>query len=141
MSGVTVDGERLSSAGRDFESKVRATARDRLHSRGHRTSVRVTWSPYPDAPVKSEYRVGDRPPATVDVRAATVTVPSGMGNISEPVHEQAETGVTGSIQARIVQIEPCTDVLEQLRRRRTIAEHRPHRVAGELDAQRRQVVQ
>ncbi|GCF15011.1 hypothetical protein Harman_29460 [Haloarcula mannanilytica] len=91
MSGVTVDGERLSRTGTDFESKVGATTRDRLHSPGHRTSVRVAWSPYPGAPVKSEYRVGDRPPATVDVRAATVTVPSGMGNISEPVHEAAET--------------------------------------------------
>jgi len=89
MSGVIVDGKRLSAAGTDFESKVRSTTRDRLHSRGHKTSVRVTWSPYPGAPVKGEYRVGDRPPDTVDVRAATVTVPSGMENVSEPAREAA----------------------------------------------------
>ena len=92
MSGVTVDSERVSSAGTDFESRVAATTRDRLHSRGHRTSVRVTWSPYPGAPVKSKYRVGDRPPETVDIRAATVTVPSGMENVSEPAREAAKTG-------------------------------------------------
>jgi hypothetical protein len=91
MSGVTVDGERLSSAGTDFESRVAATTRDRLHSRGRKTSVRVTWSPYPDAPIESAYRVGDRPPDTVDVRAATVTVPSGMENVSEPAREAAKT--------------------------------------------------
>ncbi|MEF8827889.1 MAG: hypothetical protein V5A49_02575 [Haloarcula sp.] len=91
MSGVTVDGERLSSAGTDFESEVGSTTRDRLHSRGHRTAVRVIWSPYPGAPVTGEYRVGDRPPDTVDVRAATVTVPSGMENVSEPAREAART--------------------------------------------------
>ncbi|MDS0220679.1 hypothetical protein NDI54_04850 [Haloarcula sp. S1AR25-5A] len=91
MSGVTVDGERLSRTGTDFEAKVGATTRDRLHNPGHRTSIRVAWSPYPGAPVKSEYRVGDRPPATVDVRAATVTVPSGMENVSEPAQEAART--------------------------------------------------
>ncbi|MGB9952543.1 MULTISPECIES: hypothetical protein [unclassified Haloarcula] len=92
MSGVTVDGERVSSAGTDFESRVAAVTRDRLHSRGHRTSVCVTWTPYPGAPVRGEYRVGDRPPDTVDVRAATVTVPSGMENVSEPAREAADTG-------------------------------------------------
>jgi len=91
MSGVTVNGERLSDAGTDFESRVAATTRDRLHSRGPKTSVRGTWSPYPDAPIESAYRVGDRPPDTVDVRAATVTVPSGMENVSEPAREAAKT--------------------------------------------------
>jgi hypothetical protein len=91
MSGVTVDGERLSSAGTDFESRVAATTRERLHGRGHRTAVRVTWSPYPGAPVTGEYRVGDRPPETVDVRAAAVTVPSGMENVSESAREAART--------------------------------------------------
>ena len=91
MSGVTVDGERVSSAGTDFESRVAAATRDRLHSRGRRTSVRITWSPYPGAPVEGEYRVGDRPPDSVDVRAAMVTVPSGMKNVSEPAREAAKT--------------------------------------------------
>ena len=91
MSGITVDGERLSRAGTNFESRVAVITRERLHSRGHRTAVRVTWSPYPGAPVTSEYRVGDRPPETVDVRAATVTVPSGMENVSEPAREAART--------------------------------------------------
>ncbi len=46
----------------------------------------------PGAPVSGEYRVGDRPPDTVDVRAATVTVPSGMEDVSEPAREAAKTG-------------------------------------------------
>ncbi|WP_049919747.1 DUF7284 family protein [Haloarcula vallismortis] len=91
MSGVAVDGKRVSRAGTDFESQTAAATRDRLHSPGHRTSVRVTWEPYPSAPVSGEYRIGDRPPDTVDVRAATVTVPSGMANVSEPAREAAKT--------------------------------------------------
>lgn len=91
MSGVTVDGERLSSAGTNFESAVAATTRDRLHSRGHRASVRVTWTPYAGAPVRGEYRVGERPPETTDVRAATVTVPSGMENVSKPARVAAKS--------------------------------------------------
>lgn len=90
MSGVTVDGTRLSDAGTDFESRVAATTRDRLHSPGQKTSVRVAWSPYPGAPIQGTYRVGDQPPATTDVRAATVTVPSGMTNASEPARRAAE---------------------------------------------------
>ncbi|WP_424000038.1 DUF7284 family protein [Haloarcula salina] len=89
MSNVTVDGTRISTAGTGFESAVRSTARDRLGSPGRKTSVRVRWEPYPGAPISSEYRVGDRPPADANVRAATVTVPSGMENASAAARSAA----------------------------------------------------
>lgn len=89
MSNVSVEGNRLSIAGKDFESAMRSTARDRLGSPGRKASVRVTWEPYPGAPINGKYRVGDRPPADTDVRAATVTVPSGMQNASAAARSAA----------------------------------------------------
>jgi len=89
MSNATIEGTRVSTAGRGFESAMRSTARDRLGSSGQQTSVRVTWEPYPGAPVRGEYRVGDRPPADADVRAATATVPSGVENVSAAARSAA----------------------------------------------------
>ena len=80
MSRVRVDGARVSLAGRRFEQQVGATVERRLADRRYRTSVRVTWTPYPGAPVTGRFRLGPRPPASADVRAATVTVASGLGD-------------------------------------------------------------
>lgn len=91
MSSVTIDGMRLSKAGRHFEQAVRATTRHRLRNQSHQTAVRVDWEPYPNASVSSEFRVGNPPPPAADVRAATLTVPSGMRNATEPALDAART--------------------------------------------------
>ncbi len=76
-----------------LRSRIAAATRDRPTAAG---IERPTVSPghRSRCAVGGEYRVGDRPPDTVDVRAATVTVPSGMENVSEPAREAAKTGGT-----------------------------------------------
>jgi len=76
MGRVTWEGHRLSRAGTGFERAVATTTRNRLHERGRRTVVRAHWEPYRGAPLNATMRVGQRPPPSADVDAATLTVPS-----------------------------------------------------------------
>ncbi|MFC6756095.1 MULTISPECIES: DUF7284 family protein [Haloarcula] len=76
MSRVSFEGHRLSRAGTGFERHVATTTRNRLHERGRRTAVRAHWEPYRGAPLEATMRVGERPPPSADVDAATTTVPS-----------------------------------------------------------------
>ncbi|MDS0281147.1 DUF7284 family protein [Haloarcula onubensis] len=76
MSRVSYEGHRLSRVGTGFERAVATTTRNRLRERGHRTVVRTRWEPYRGAPLNATMRVGERPPPTADVNAATTTVPS-----------------------------------------------------------------
>ena len=89
MSNATVDGVRLSTAGRAFERAVGNETSARLRERGQRHAVRVRWEPYRGAPVNATMRVGQRPPPSVDVHAATVTVPSPVATVSEDASEAA----------------------------------------------------
>lgn len=82
MRSVTVDGRQLSHAGADFKRVLSSTTKQRLQTRQRLSTVRVRWRPYPGAPVHGSYRVGGRPPRGASVRAGTVTVPSGMTNVT-----------------------------------------------------------
>jgi hypothetical protein len=84
LSGVEVDDKRISRARTGFEREITATTRRRLQHRERLTAVRARWEPYPGAPVAGTVHVGDPPPGDTDVRAATVTVPSGMDNATGP---------------------------------------------------------
>ncbi|WP_328765105.1 DUF7284 family protein [Haloarcula rubra] len=96
MSGVTVHGKRLSTAGIGFERAVEATTRERLAGSGRQTSVRVRWEPYPGAPVRATARVGERPPPSADVRTATLGVASPMPNATSGARRGArEAGYRG----------------------------------------------
>ncbi|MFC7019962.1 MULTISPECIES: DUF7284 family protein [Haloarcula] len=100
MSRVRIDGTRVSLAGRRFEQQVGATVGRRLADRRYRTSVRVTWTLYPGAPVTGRFRLGPRPPASADVRAATVTVASGLGNATSSTRVATrEAGYRGVARA------------------------------------------
>lgn len=78
MSAVRVNGTRVSTAGTDFEAAVANSTRTRLHEPGQRHAVRVRWEPYLNAPVGATMRVGEQPPPSADIHAATLTVPSPM---------------------------------------------------------------
>ncbi|MBV0923668.1 hypothetical protein KTS45_05585 [Halomicroarcula limicola] len=94
MSGVTVEGRRLSTAGTDFERAVAETTRSRLSERrepGRISAVRVRWEPYRGAPVSAATRIGERPPPAADVRAATLTVSSPMPDVRERATRAART--------------------------------------------------
>ncbi|MDS0277394.1 hypothetical protein NDI85_06285 [Halomicroarcula sp. S1AR25-4] len=107
MSGVTVHGERLSTAGRGFERAVANTTRERLSESGRQTSVRVRWDPYPGAPVRATTRVGEQPPPSADVRTATVSVASPMANATSRArrgaHEAGYLGVAVVVASTVVE--------------------------------------
>ena len=58
---------------------------------GTAVAVTASWEPYDGAPVASGLHVGSEPPARVDVRAARLTLDSGI----EPVREQAVAAARG----------------------------------------------
>jgi len=90
MSRVRIDGQRLSAAGRGFETGVANLTRKRLRGWHHRSSVRARWVPYEGAPVNATIRVGERPPPSKDVRAATLTVPSPTASVRTEVMRAAD---------------------------------------------------
>ncbi|WP_135302162.1 DUF7284 family protein [Haloarcula amylovorans] len=102
MSGITVEGRRLSTAGTDFERTVGETTRARLSQRsesGRVSSVRVRWEPYRGTPVTATTRIGERPPPSADVRAATLRVPSPMANVRGSANRAARTRGFGGVAA------------------------------------------
>jgi len=105
MSGVGMDDRRLSTAGRGFERAVANSTRSRLVERDRLTAVRVHWEPYRGAPIDAKMRLGRRPPPSADVRAATLSVPSPMADVSAKAERSAQTrGYDGvaSVVARAV---------------------------------------
>ena len=104
-SGVEMEGQRVLVAGHGFERAVAHSTRERLVERDRLTAVRVHWEPYRGAPLDAEMRVGKRPPPSADVRAATLSVPSPMANVSGAAERAAQTrGYDGvaSVVARAV---------------------------------------
>lgn len=102
MSNVTVDGVRLSMAGSGFETAVANTTRSRLRGGASQHAVRVRWEPYRGAPVNATTRVGDRPPPSTEVHAATLTVPSKVPSVQSAVaaetdYEGVATVVAGAV--------------------------------------------
>jgi len=96
MSRVQVEGTRLSTAGRQFETVVANRTSSRLRQWRHRSSVRARWEPYRGAPVNATIRVGERPPPSADVQAATLTVPSPTPSVSADARRAAsESGYDG----------------------------------------------
>jgi len=96
MSRVRIDGERLSTAGVEFERAVANTTRTRLRERDHRSAVRTRWEPYRGAPVNATMEIGDQPPPSADVQAATVTVPSPVVSVrAEAQQAAARSGYEG----------------------------------------------
>jgi hypothetical protein len=85
VSSSTLDSERLAPASGGFERAVGNETQSVIRRPGTVVAVTASWEPYDGAPVANRLHVGPEPPARVDVRAAQLTVDSGV----EPVHEQA----------------------------------------------------
>ncbi|MFC7075719.1 DUF7284 family protein [Haloarcula halophila] len=82
MRSAAVNGQSLSRSGIGFKRTLSATTQRRLQERRRLTAVRVRWRPYRDAPIGGTYHVGEQPPRDASVRAGSVTVPSGMDNVT-----------------------------------------------------------
>lgn len=90
VSTAELEGEQLMRHGVAFERGVRNVTEPRITRENVTTEVRARWEPYPDAPLSGTVRAGARPPPVVDVHAATVTVDTGMANVSAEAHRAAE---------------------------------------------------
>lgn len=71
------DGERLWSNPR-FSRSVADAIETLVDRRPGRFQVRVTWTPYPGAPVMGRETFGHAPPPGVDVTATTLTAPAHL---------------------------------------------------------------
>jgi len=72
VANATLDGRDVAPETVGFRRAVRDETRPLLPER---TSVQVRWEPYPDAPLSGTIQVGEPPPAGVDTRVATLTIP------------------------------------------------------------------
>jgi hypothetical protein len=78
VGNVTVDGTEVTRADDDFQRGVANATAPAIDAAGTGVQVQALWRPYPGAPIRGRMVVGDAPPPTADVHAATLTVPSGM---------------------------------------------------------------
>lgn len=95
LAGLLADAavsNRTPSSGRGLRDAVGNATRPALVGRGWRAEVVATWRPYEGAEEVSRIRVGGRPPAGVDVHAATMIVPSGVDPVREAALYAAERG-------------------------------------------------
>lgn len=100
-SGARIDGERITPASGGFERVVVDETRSTVERRGTAVGVTAVWEPYDGAPMGERLHVGPKPPATADVRAARLTVDSGVDPVRDRAREAARTdGVDGV--ARVV---------------------------------------
>ncbi len=73
VASATVDGRTIAHAGDDFERAVANATRRRLAGLDRDWQVVATWGPTGEV-VRGQVVVGDAPPATADVHAATLAV-------------------------------------------------------------------
>lgn len=79
VANATLDGDRLDPSRRAFVASVADRTAGLLPTLVPDANVGVTavWRPYEGAPLSGRVHAGGRPPGTVDVHAATLSVPSG----------------------------------------------------------------
>lgn len=79
VANATVDGRTLDPTRQGFVAAVRERTGRELAPLAPDAEVGVTavWEPYAGAPLSGRVRAGPTPPATADVHAATLSVPSG----------------------------------------------------------------
>ncbi|MFB6142082.1 MAG: hypothetical protein ABEJ30_01920 [Halorientalis sp.] len=78
VASLTVGGERVSHSRDGFRDAVRNATAAAVRNRDQLVRVRAVWRPYPGAPVRGVVHVGPRPPPSVAVHTATLTVDSGL---------------------------------------------------------------
>jgi len=89
LTNVAFDGERLSEAADDYHRVVDETIQANLVNASFYTHVSARWEPFEDSSIRGRAEVGQTPPRSADVSAATITVPSGLS----PVRADARDAV------------------------------------------------
>lgn len=100
-SAASMDSKRLTPASAGFERAVQNETRHRVRRHDSAVAVTAMWEPYEDAPLRGQVYVGPKPPATADVRAASVTVDSGFESVRTEAREAAAENGTNGV-ARVV---------------------------------------
>lgn len=99
------DGTATAPDGR-FGRAVAAAAHQVADHRSHRVRLRAVWRPYRNVSLRGTVTAGPRPPADVEVDAATLTVPSGLPDLERRAVYTAETdgyaGVARVLAAAVV---------------------------------------
>lgn len=99
VANVRLENEPLAPTAGGFRASVREEAAAALAWSHDRTGVLATWEPYPDAPLRGEFAVGNRPPPGVDVGTATATVPVPIEDAGPPARAAAGDGYRGVSRA------------------------------------------
>lgn len=92
VANATLDGRPLWNGSDAFERRVAAAVERAVADPSVSVSVRATWEPYPDAPLRGTVHAGERPPPDADVHVATLTVPSGAPPTAADAPEAAGYG-------------------------------------------------
>ncbi|MEA5387708.1 hypothetical protein VB779_12155 [Haloarculaceae archaeon H-GB11] len=80
VADPAVEGTAAGSGPSSFETAVANATRNATRRRGGYAQVRAVWAPYPGAPLSGTVTAGPTPPQSADVHAATLVVPSGVGD-------------------------------------------------------------
>ncbi|WP_129114865.1 DUF7284 family protein [Halegenticoccus tardaugens] len=134
-----VNGTRIGRTNDGFAREVRRVTRG---ATGPRVQVVAAWRPYRGSHVAGTLTVGDTPPSTADVHAATLSVPSGFPATREDTVAAAEEGGFSAVSALLAErivggTFPPTRTRRALRDDypvRALAEHRYRRAARRYDA-------
>lgn len=106
VGAATVDGRPLSNRSLEYRRAVRSVVESRLSRTHVHTNVTAEWEPYPGSPVRGSLRLGDRPPRTADVHAATVRPASSVPDASERARragrEDGYSGVASVVSHAVV---------------------------------------
>lgn len=106
VASPRLGGSPLVGTGEPLRAATRAPTRRVLHTREANVQVAVAWRPYPNGTLRSSLTVGDAPPRDADVSVATVTVPSGVANVSTAARRAARTdgydGVARVVSSAVV---------------------------------------
>jgi hypothetical protein len=92
VGNLSVGGVAVTHSTDDYERQVRNATRNVTRGRDQLTQVRAVWRPYRNAPVEGVLTVGPTPPPDATVRAATLTVDSGMPSTADRAGEAARNG-------------------------------------------------
>jgi hypothetical protein len=126
VAGLTVDGRRLDHAGDDYRWAVRQQVADAV---GSRVQVVADWRPYAGASVTATFTVGPDPPTTASVRAATLTVPSGVSTGGGSPDTRAAHALADRIVAGVFPPDATRLALAGDHPTTSLVRHRYHRAA------------
>lgn len=82
ITNVHLDDDQLTHSGTVFEEAVDGATRNVLFEANSNAHVSAVWRPYESSSIEGQATTGPSPPTDRDVSSVTMTVPSGLSNVS-----------------------------------------------------------